>query len=441
MFFGFFLISILASALKNTSPPADLQLLVSKYIEELVCFSNLFQKLKTISKPLQTGTNLLENKSQNTLQSLIDKLKLNLMRYCIVILIFFFLLIKYENLSIVLLVSLSILLSDCLNSLKDLVTLWNDWQKISNELQKDCLLHNVKEANESLEEMKEIHIDFDQVINPVGKVLYEKMKFKIKYHNGKILFNFYDKESNKYYSYELPKKNNRIVLGLLGPSGGGKSSLFNMMNFYSDRFYSIDKEICMNNIPINKLINYSDMSIVLLQKSRFFEISSIQAFLSYMKVTKNDLSEHQEFLSKFQLPKIENNTMLEGIGFSGGESKRFNLFIYLLYMKELLERQRQNECTKGLVILMDEFFGPLDPNSRNTVFKELELFLNNYDYNVFLLNITHNEEDIYNMNDISAIITQNPEGINYMKYYTHINDHGKEKIINLTKVSKEISDL
>ncbi|AIF53878.1 ATP-binding cassette domain-containing protein [Pelosinus sp. UFO1] len=162
-------------------------------------------------------------------------------------------------------------------------------------------------------------------------------------------------------------------VGLIGPSGSGKSSLFRLLNLL---FSPIQGEVLYKNKNIQ---DYAPTELrrsisYILQKPYLFG-TSVQENLFYPYQLLNqepNLDEIFNYLSKANLPK--NILEKKNTALSGGEQQRIALIRSLLMKPE--------------IILLDEITAALD--EENTLLIEKLLIHEQQAHNTTLLFITHN---------------------------------------------------
>lgn len=164
-------------------------------------------------------------------------------------------------------------------------------------------------------------------------------------------------------------------IGIMGPSGSGKSSLFRLLNLL--------------NSPTQGQILYKDKNIqeyaptelrrrisYILQKPYLFG-TTVQENLTYsyqLLGQKPDFKEIHSYLDKVKLP--ENILEKKNTALSGGEQQRIALIRSLLIKPE--------------IILLDEVTAALD--EENTLLLEKLIVAEQHLYHLTLLFITHNQE-------------------------------------------------
>ncbi len=139
------------------------------------------------------------------------------------------------------------------------------------------------------------------------------------------------------------------ILGLLGPNGVGKSTIFNIITgLLSPDFGEIQiNQTLVTNIPIYKRALDFGVAIVPQSGGVFSNLTCIQNLIAISEIVIKEKNERsfkvENMISKFQLESVKN---LKAKHLSGGQRKRLSIAMSLL--------------SDPKIILMDEPFQGLD---------------------------------------------------------------------------------
>lgn len=186
--------------------------------------------------------------------------------------------------------------------------------------------------------------------NPEGKVCFEDVSFRYGAENPQVF---------EHISEEVPKGSN---IALVGPSGGGKSTLVNLI----PRFYDVTKgRILIDGIDVRDMTLYSLRSnIGMVQQDVYLFSSSIIANIEYGKpgasfeeiVAAAKLAGAHDFI--MELPEQYNTYIGErGLKLSGGQKQRIS--IARVFLKN------------PAILILDEATSALDNESERVVQESL----------------------------------------------------------------------
>jgi lipopolysaccharide export system ATP-binding protein len=182
-------------------------------------------------------------------------------------------------------------------------------------------------------------------------------------------------------------------LGLLGPNGSGKTSLFNSIlglhGIDSGKIFAGSKNITEE--PIHKRSGYG-IGYLTQNNSLFGSLSVYDNLYGITQLTMKDDQKRRELierlLGEFNLRQIKN---LKAENLSGGQAKRVSIARVMI--------------TNPKVILMDEPCSALDPISSEEVSKYILKLQSSF--NVSILITEHNVKNIFDLADNIMLLGEN----------------------------------
>ena len=221
-------------------------------------------------------------------------------------------------------------------------------------------------------------------------------KFRIKsFKNNKAILKL-DRVSLKYGRKTILDNlnlqlNNGQILGLLGPNGVGKSTIFNLITgLISPDFGSIliNSEI-INKYPIFERTLKYKIGFVPQNGGFFHDLTVYENLKAIAEITIENLSYREEkinlLISKFELDAIRD---IKADFLSGGQKRRLAIALALV--------------SEPKILLMDEPFAALDIMTIKTLQEIIVSLQSNNNLSIILTD--HNANDLLKVCDSAAII-------------------------------------